>query len=101
MRIRVMPLHRKSTKVAMKLMAPIRDAPQKIADIEDPQVLSHALAGTGEATQRRLEGGYAVQPESGALPCTKNAATMTTRARKVVQNDIMFNTGNAMPSALI
>ena len=31
MRIRVIPLQRRSTVVAMKLMAPIREAPQKIA----------------------------------------------------------------------
>jgi hypothetical protein len=31
MRIRLMPLQRRSTVVAMKLMAPISEAPQKIA----------------------------------------------------------------------
>ena len=31
MRIRVMPLQRRSTVVAMKLIAPISEAPQKIA----------------------------------------------------------------------
>ena len=46
-------------------------------------------------------GGYAVHPESGAPPCTKNAETITTRARNVVQNDIMFSTGKAISSAPI
>ena len=48
-----------------------------------------------------LSGGYAVQPESGAPPCTKNAASITTSARKVVQNDIMLSTGKAISSAPI
>ena len=48
-----------------------------------------------------LNGGYAVQPASGAPPCTKKADTITTSARNVVQNDIMLSTGKAMSSAPI
>ena len=48
-----------------------------------------------------LSGGYPVQPERGAPPCTKKAATITQRARKVVQKDIMLSTGKAISSAPI
>ena len=45
--------------------------------------------------------GYAVQPPSGAPPGTKNAATITTRARNVVQKESILRTGKAMSSAPI
>ena len=48
-----------------------------------------------------LSGGYAVQPDSGAPPCTKKAETITTRATNVVQKESMLSTGNAMSSAPI
>ena len=99
-RISLMPLQRRSTMVAMKLMAPISDAPQKMAMLTIQRVWPKPSPGpvTGPAP---LSGGYAVQPERGAPPCTKKAATITTSARKVVQKDIMFSTGNAMSSAPI
>ena len=56
MRIRVMPLQRRSTVVAMKLMAPISEAPQKIAMLRIHSVLPHALARAGERA-RALSGG--------------------------------------------
>jgi len=44
-------------------------------------------------------GAYAVQPEMGAPPVTNSAQTITTRATKVTQKDIMLITGNAMSRA--
>ena len=86
--------------VAMKLMAPISEAPQKIAMLTIQSVCPKPSPGP-DSGPTPLSGGYPVQPDSGAPPCTKKADTITTRATSVVQNDIMFSTGNAMSSAPI
>ena len=83
----------------MKLIAPIREAPQKMAMLTIQSVCPKPSPGPVCGTA--LSGGYAVQPASGAPPCTKKADTMTTRATSVVQKDSMFSTGNAMSSAPI
>ena len=84
----------------MKLMAPIREAPQKMAMLAIQRVWPAPSPGP-VMRPAPLSGGYAVQPESGAPPCTKKADTITTRATNVVQNDSMFSTGKAMSSAPI
>src|ERR1017187_5248034 len=85
-RISRMPWQRRSTVVAMKLMAPISEAPQKIAMLEIHKVWPRPSPGP-VMRPAALSGGYAVQPDSGAPPCTKNADTMTTRARNVGQHE--------------
>ena len=78
MRIRVMPLERRSTVVAMKLIAPIRDAPQKIAMLRIQSVLAHAFAGSGD----RADGAQAADRRSSrpaARRPDEEAATITTK----------------------
>ena len=67
MRISRMPLQRRSTVVAMKLIAPIRDAPQKIAMLVIQSVWPIPSPGP-VIRPAPLSGGYAVQPDSGAPP---------------------------------
>src|SRR5579862_9128874 len=96
-RIIVMPLARRSSVVVRKFNAPIRDAIQKIA-----MLVTHRSAPSpspGPADWMALNGGYPVQPCSGAPPDTKKAAIITTNPTNVVQNDNMFSTGNAMSGA--
>ena len=57
MRISDMPLQRRSTVVAMKLMAPISDAPQKIAMLMIQSVLPHALRPGPASAPTALSGG--------------------------------------------
>ena len=99
-RISDIPWQRRSMSVAMKLIAPIRDAPQKMAMLTIQSVCPKPSPGPASGPMA-LSGGYVVQPDSGGPPCTKKAATITTRARNVVQKDIMFSTGKAMSSAPI
>ena len=99
MRIMVMPLQRRSRIVVMKFSAPISEAMQKIA-----MLVIHKSApncSPGPALGSALNGAYPVQPCSGAPPVTKNAASITTNATNVVQNESMFSTGNAMSGAPI
>ena len=99
MRIMVMPLARRSRVVVMKFSAPISEATQKIA-----MLVIHKSAPSpspGPADCSALNGGYPVQPCSGAPPETKKAAIITTKPTKVVQNESMFRTGNAMSGAPI
>ena len=99
MRIMVMPLARRSSVVVMKFSAPISDATQKIAMLVIQR--SAPSPSPGPADGMALNGGYPVQPCSGAPPDTKNAAMIVTKATNVVQNESMFKTGNAMSGAPI
>src|SRR5580700_2070255 len=75
-RIKVMPLARRSRVVAMKFSAPSNEAAQKMA-IDNPQQLApHCMPGPA-SLPTALSGAY------------------------VVQNDIMLKRGNAMSSAPI
>src|SRR3954468_20366127 len=94
MRIRVIPLARRSSVVVMKFSAPKREATQNIAIAVIQR--SAPRASPGPADGSALSGGYPVHPWSGAPPCTKKAHKMTIKPTKVVQNDIMSRTGNAM-----
>ena len=68
MRIRVMPLRAGRPVVAMKLIAPISEAPQKTAMLRIQSVCPMPCPGPA-MRPTALSGGYAVQPASGAPPC--------------------------------
>src|SRR5947209_5147048 len=88
MRIKVMPLARKSSVVVMKFSAPISDARQKIA-----MLVIHKSApnpSPGPVEDKALSGGYPVHPCSGAPPVTKKAARITMNPTNVVQNESML-----------
>ena len=76
MRISFMPLQRRSTVVAIKLMAPISEAPQKTAMLMIQRVWPRP--SPGPVTRPTPDsGGYAVQPDSGAL-CVASQMDSTT-----------------------
>src|SRR5580704_1786949 len=100
MRIKVMPLARRSRVVAMKLSAPSSDPMQKMA-IEIPhRFIPHPMPGPA-SWPTALNGAYEVQPEIGGPSGMTNARTSTRNATNVVQNDIMLKRGKAMSSAPI
>src|SRR5271154_5040465 len=99
MRIKVMPLARKSSVVVMKFNAPISDAKQKMAMLVIHRSAPSPSPGPADCTA--LSGGYPVHPCKGAPPETKNAAMMQTNATNVVQNESIFSTGNAISGAPI
>src|SRR5882724_10709769 len=99
MRIIDMPLARRSSVVVMKFNAPISDAAQKIAMLVIHRSAPNPSPGPVDWTA--LNGGYPVHPCRGAPPVTKKAAIMIMNATKVVQNESMFRTGNAISGAPI
>ena len=100
MRIRVMPLARRSSVVAMKLRAPSRDPMQKMA-IEIPQrFIPQPIPGPA-SLPTALKGAYEVQPEIGGPSGMMKARSSTRKATSVVQNDIILKRGKAMSSAPI
>src|ERR1700737_1285423 len=100
MRIRVMPLARKSSVVAMKLSEPNNWPTQNKAMDIAQRFWPHSRPGPA-SLPIALKGAYAVQPEIGGPSGIKNAAMSTRKATKVVQKDIMLKRGKAMSSAPI
>jgi hypothetical protein len=95
-----MPRVRISSTVVMKLIAPISEPAQKRAILTTHSVIPWPMPGPAIAPAA-LRGGYAVHPEIGAPPSTTNAEQSTRNDSAVVQNDSMFNRGNAMSGAPI
>src|ERR1700730_4194218 len=100
MRIRVIPLARKSNVVAIKFKAPSKEPAQKSA-IEIAQRFWPQPRPGPASEPIALRGAYAVQPEIGGPSGMKKARTRTINAAKVVQNDIMLKRGKAISSAPI
>src|ERR1700687_839150 len=100
MRIKVIPLARRSSVVAMKLSEPSNWPTQKMA-IKIAQRFCPQPKPGPASLPMALRGAYAVQPEIGGPSGIKNAAIKATKAMKVTQNDIMLKRGKAMSSAPI
>src|SRR5437764_13159810 len=94
------PACRRSRVVAMKLMAPIVDATQKMPMLTIHNVWPGPWPGP-ETAPTALKGGYAVQPDSGAPPRMKNAASKTRKETAVSQKDTADSNGNAVCRATI
>src|ERR1700741_3343562 len=95
MRMKVMPLVRRSSVVAMKLSEP-RSCPTQNRAMEMAQRFwPHASPGPA-SLPTALKGAYAVQPEIGGPSGMKNAVMRTRNATKVIQNDIMLKRGKAI-----
>src|SRR5258708_40021762 len=100
MRIKVMPLVRRSSVVAMKLREP-RSWPMQKRPMEMAQRFCPQPRPGPASLPTALSGAYAVQPEIGGPSGMKNARTRTTKAASVGQKDIMLKRGNAISSAPI
>src|SRR2546430_16312497 len=74
MRIRVMPLARRSSVVVIKVRAPSRDPKQKMAVEIPPRLIPQPMAGPA-SLPTALDGAYEDQPETG-VPVRTAAPTM-------------------------
>src|SRR5258708_29236266 len=92
MRIRVIPLARKSRVVAMKLSAPSRDPMQKIAIEIAQRFIPQPIPGPA-SFPTPLNGAYEVQPEIGGPSGMTNARISTRKAPSGVQKHIRFKNG--------
>src|SRR5208283_5590697 len=100
MRIKVMPLARRSRVVAMKFSAPSKDPMQKMAIDMPHRLAPHCMPGPA-SLPTALSGVYSVHPAMGGPSGMTNASINTTQAMKVTQKDIMLKRGKAMSSAPI
>src|SRR5271155_4537483 len=100
MRIRVIPLARRSRVVAMKFNDPSNCPTQKTAMAMTQRFCPQPRPGPA-SFPTALRGAYAVHPEVGGPSGMKNAAIKMKNETRVVQNDIMLKRGKAMSSAPI
>ncbi len=98
MRISFIPLQRRSRAVVMKLMELIAWPRQKIAILRIQTVWPRPCPGPA-TRPTALRGGYAVHPDIGPPPATKNVDSITSRETSVVQKESMLSTGNAISAA--
>src|SRR5580692_7705595 len=98
MRINVMPGPRSSITVAIMLMAVSSDEIENKPMLKNQRVWPSPSPGPAMAPSA-LNGGYAVQPESGPPPTARNDAISSVKDAAAIQKDARFNRGNAMPGA--
>ena len=91
------PARRCSRTVAMKLIALSVDATQNTARLTIQSVCPPPCPGPATAPTA-LSGGYAVHPDNGAPPGTKNAASRIRNEAAVNQNERLPRSGNAIRS---
>src|SRR6267154_78354 len=89
MRIRVMPLARRSRVVAIKLSAPSREPMQKMAIEMAQRFIPQPMPGPA-SLPTALSGAYEVQPGIGGPSGTADARTNAINSARRVQNEIIL-----------